>query len=380
MSATTRFFLLHMNHGAQRYPVKKLVRVADRSVACYNALKVLSASIYWRTPEKRSWRKASISEEELVELPISPTPSRKRSLPPPSPALSASRRGSSAQPSPTPLRRSSRRSNSIASESSEADVPFHAQPQIETIPEDAGTAERPDEQQEDLNVDEEEEEEEEFDIDALVDIALKASRTVVERPPPTASAAPAARPTQRTTLQSAHAASAPPHTSSSCNNKMMFKQLHSLNSGLTAPAYIKYSTKGKNKGAQLQLGGQQTAAAKAKQQRSGVRSSSSSSSTAAANAGTAESTYGQNSALYSTAPGQAVPPLRKVHANKDQSAVAGGGKSAGNGWFNVVGSEQTAELKRDAELIRMRGYMDPKRFYKAPEVCTARACSRESSI
>jgi hypothetical protein len=194
-------------------------------------------------------------------------------------------------------------------------VPFHAQPQIETIPEDAGTAEQPDEQQEDLNV-EEEEEEEEFDIDALVDIALKASRTVVERPPPTASAAAApaaARPTQHAALQSAHAASAPPQTSSSSNNKMMFKQLHSLNSGLTAPAYIKYSTKGKNKGAQLQLGGQQTAAAKAKQQRSGVKSSSSSSSTAAANAGTAESTYGQNSALYSTAPGQAVPPLRKVN-------------------------------------------------------------------
>jgi hypothetical protein len=256
-------------------------------------------------------RKASISEEELVELPISPTPSRKRSLPPPSPALSASRRGSSAQPSPTPLRRSSRRSNSIASETSEADVPFHAQPQIETIPEDASTAEHLDEQQEDLNV--EEEEEEEFDIDALVDIALKASRTVAERPPPAASAAPAARPTQHAALQSAHAASAPPQISSSSNNKMMFKQLHSLNSGLTAPAYIKYSTKGKNKGAQLQLGGQQTAAAKAKQQRCGVRSSSSSSSTVAADAGTAESTYGRNSALYSTAPGQAVPPLRKVN-------------------------------------------------------------------
>jgi hypothetical protein len=249
-----------------------------------------------------------------VELPISPTPSRKRSLPPPSPAQSASRRGSSAQPYPTPLRRSSRRSNSIASETSEADVPYHAQPQIETIPEDASTTEQQDEQQEaDHNI-AEEEEEEEFDIDALVDIALKASRTVAERPPPAAAAAAAAAgPTQHATLQSAHAASAPPNSSSS-NNKMMFKQLHSLNSGLTAPAYIKYSTKGKNKGAQLQLGGQQTAAAKAKQQRSGVkRSSSSSSSTAAADAGSAESTYGQNSALYSTAPGQAVPPLRKVN-------------------------------------------------------------------
>ena len=32
------------------------------------------------------------------------------------------------------------------------------------------------------------------------------------------------------------------------------------------------------------------------------------------------------------------------------------------------GSQQTAELARDAELVRMRGYMDPKRFYKAPEV------------
>jgi hypothetical protein len=248
-----------------------------------------------------------------VKLPISPTPSRKRSLPPPSPALSVSRRSSSAQPSPTPLRRSSRRSNSIASEISEADVTYHAQPQIETVAEDASTVEQSDDQQVDQQV---EEEEEEFDLDALVDIALKASRTVAERPHPAAAAAAApVNLTQHAILHTAK--TAPPKASSSNtnnNNKMMFKQLHSLNSGLTAPAYIKYCTKGKNKGAQLQLGGSQTAAAKAKQQRSGVKSSSSSSSSSVADvsAGAAESTYGQNSALYSTVPGQAVPPLRKV--------------------------------------------------------------------
>jgi Fcf2 pre-rRNA processing len=77
-----------------------------------------------------------------------------------------------------------------------------------------------------------------------------------------------------------------------------------------------------------------------------------------------------NTNIYTILPKHCTVCCKQVHANKDQSAAAGGGKSAGNGWFNVVGSEQTAELKRDAELIRMRGYMDPKRFYKAPEVYT----------
>ncbi|CAM9370348.1 unnamed protein product [Phaeothamnion confervicola] len=51
------------------------------------------------------------------------------------------------------------------------------------------------------------------------------------------------------------------------------------------------------------------------------------------------------------------PPLRKVRAPKDATA--------GRGWFNMRQADMTSELRRDAEAIRMRNFVDPKRFYKA---------------
>nr|XP_049581706.1 deoxynucleotidyltransferase terminal-interacting protein 2 isoform X1 [Syngnathus scovelli] len=39
-------------------------------------------------------------------------------------------------------------------------------------------------------------------------------------------------------------------------------------------------------------------------------------------------------------------------------------KTTGDAWFNMKAPELTQELKRDLKLLKMRGSMDPKRFYK----------------
>ncbi|CAK4257469.1 unnamed protein product [Aphanomyces euteiches] len=36
-------------------------------------------------------------------------------------------------------------------------------------------------------------------------------------------------------------------------------------------------------------------------------------------------------------------------------------------WFNMVSNEMNAEAKRDIQLIKMRNYLDPKRFYKSSD-------------
>lgn len=38
--------------------------------------------------------------------------------------------------------------------------------------------------------------------------------------------------------------------------------------------------------------------------------------------------------------------------------------STGNGWFNMKAPELTQELKGDLKVLKMRGSLDPKRFYK----------------
>jgi hypothetical protein len=39
--------------------------------------------------------------------------------------------------------------------------------------------------------------------------------------------------------------------------------------------------------------------------------------------------------------------------------------TSGAGWFNLPATEMTEELKQDLRAVRMRGALDPKRFYKA---------------
>lgn len=39
-------------------------------------------------------------------------------------------------------------------------------------------------------------------------------------------------------------------------------------------------------------------------------------------------------------------------------------KSTGDAWFNMKAPEITEELKGDLKVLKMRGSLDPKRFYK----------------
>ena len=36
-------------------------------------------------------------------------------------------------------------------------------------------------------------------------------------------------------------------------------------------------------------------------------------------------------------------------------------------WFNLPATQITDEVKRDLRLLRLRGVMDPKRFYKSAD-------------
>lgn len=38
--------------------------------------------------------------------------------------------------------------------------------------------------------------------------------------------------------------------------------------------------------------------------------------------------------------------------------------TAGPGWFDLPATEVTPEIKKDLQLIKLRAYVDPKRFYK----------------
>lgn len=49
---------------------------------------------------------------------------------------------------------------------------------------------------------------------------------------------------------------------------------------------------------------------------------------------------------------------RAEHQNK---------KSAGRKWFDMESQELTAEARRDFALLRMRNYLDPKKFYKTSD-------------
>ena len=59
----------------------------------------------------------------------------------------------------------------------------------------------------------------------------------------------------------------------------------------------------------------------------------------------------------------AAPPVNKVKVKKGD-ARSGVSRTAGKGWFDIPELEIDDDLKRDIQLIEMRGALDPKRFYK----------------
>ena len=45
-------------------------------------------------------------------------------------------------------------------------------------------------------------------------------------------------------------------------------------------------------------------------------------------------------------------------------------ETKGQGWYNMPATELTEERKNDLMVIQMRRALDPKRFYKAPDLKT----------
>uniref|UniRef100_A0A4W6G345 Deoxynucleotidyltransferase, terminal, interacting protein 2 n=1 Tax=Lates calcarifer TaxID=8187 RepID=A0A4W6G345_LATCA len=60
----------------------------------------------------------------------------------------------------------------------------------------------------------------------------------------------------------------------------------------------------------------------------------------------------------------AVPPYSESKQALKLKRRAEKEKSTGDGWFNMKAPEITQELKGDLKVLKMRGSMDPKRFYK----------------
>ncbi len=56
-----------------------------------------------------------------------------------------------------------------------------------------------------------------------------------------------------------------------------------------------------------------------------------------------------------------------VYASFKKGTKRAPDKTAGNGWFGMVPTPMTEELKADLAVIRNRNYLDPKKFYKSAD-------------
>jgi len=56
---------------------------------------------------------------------------------------------------------------------------------------------------------------------------------------------------------------------------------------------------------------------------------------------------------------------KSLSINKEK--LTGKKATLGKGWFDLQPMEMDDSLKRDIQMIQMRNYMDPKRFYKNPD-------------
>ncbi|KAE9341225.1 hypothetical protein PF008_g10735 [Phytophthora fragariae] len=58
---------------------------------------------------------------------------------------------------------------------------------------------------------------------------------------------------------------------------------------------------------------------------------------------------------------------KEVAHSERQRAESQHKKSAGRRWFNFESDEMTDDARRDFQLLRMRNYLDPKKFYKSSD-------------
>ncbi len=70
------------------------------------------------------------------------------------------------------------------------------------------------------------------------------------------------------------------------------------------------------------------------------------------------STIQKNSKIYSDS-ALVAPPLKNPKEEKT--------KTLGKGWFDMAPMELSDKAKRDLKIIRLRNFIDPKRFYKNPD-------------
>ncbi|CAM9683530.1 unnamed protein product, partial [Chrysoparadoxa australica] len=109
-----------------------------------------------------------------------------------------------------------------------------------------------------------------------------------------------------------------------------FRMIKGLDSGFSQPKYIDYQTRGQFRGARLKLSGAQA---------------------------------DDGAALLVKSCGEAnlnTERARKTRVPKDTSA--------GKGWFGMEQANMTEKLKQDLSVIKMRNYLDSKRFYKKADV------------
>jgi hypothetical protein len=58
---------------------------------------------------------------------------------------------------------------------------------------------------------------------------------------------------------------------------------------------------------------------------------------------------------------------KEVAHSERQRVESAHKKSAGRRWFNFESEEMTDDARRDFQLLRMRNYLDPKKFYKSSD-------------
>lgn len=71
--------------------------------------------------------------------------------------------------------------------------------------------------------------------------------------------------------------------------------------------------------------------------------------------------------MKSKATGPAVSSYNNAYSSFRKGAKRAPDKTAGDGWFGMVPTPMTEELKTDLAVIRNRNYLDPKKFYKSAD-------------
>eukprot|EP00638_Chattonella_subsalsa_P005581 CAMPEP_0117766210 /NCGR_PEP_ID=MMETSP0947-20121206/20686_1 /TAXON_ID=44440 /ORGANISM="Chattonella subsalsa, Strain CCMP2191" /LENGTH=227 /DNA_ID=CAMNT_0005589241 /DNA_START=3 /DNA_END=686 /DNA_ORIENTATION=+ len=106
-----------------------------------------------------------------------------------------------------------------------------------------------------------------------------------------------------------------------------------LDPTVSVAPYLNVKPSGKNRGARLQPEGDEAA-----------------------------NTLLSKSHLYKGGISGAAAPLQKPKETKPVTA--------GKNWYGMSQTVMTPELRKDIQAIKLRGYLDPSRFYKAPEINT----------